>query len=221
MNGDETMFYLLENAGASCRNVVTTGGNTLLHWFCYTKANDEHTSLLTKLIDIGCNIDAENYRQHTPLMLAAKFNMLNTCKILIDANADIDKVDYKGFRAIDLAKIGSECFKLLQRITRIQQKKSQSHQHINRITEKKQATPQRPLSMHISESIDLLKTYKPSNIVSQEKKLETATNLLYNKFNPEQKNDTKYKHMWEKYLNKKPKIRGTKHLSLQKINDLF
>jgi len=217
MNGDEAMFDLLENAGASCRTVVTNGENTLLHWFCYNKANDQQTSLLKKLIDIGCDINATNDRQRTPLMLAAKLNMINTCRILVDADADIDKIDDKGFRAIDLTKLGSESFKLLQKVTHTQKKKSRSHQNIDQIACKKQTILQHRLSMQMNEH--QIEDYS-SNTVCQETKLASENNLFYNETDRQQENDTKYNRMWEKLLHKKQKIRRTKHLSLQRINDL-
>jgi hypothetical protein len=226
MNGDEAMFDLLENAGASCRTVVTNGENTLLHWFCYNKANDQQTSLLKKLIDIGCDVNAENDRQRTPLMIAAKLNMINTCQILVDAYADIDKVDDKGFRAIDLTKLGSESFKLLQKVAHTQQKKSQSYQNIDRIARKKQTILQHSLSMRMNEPTNHFKIDEhqikryPSNTVCQEKKLASENNLFCNETDRQQENDTKYTRMWEKLLHKKQKIPRTKHLSLQKINDL-
>ena len=55
-NGDELIYDLLEKSGALISAIVTCGNNTLLHWFCSNDANDQHRSLLNKLIDIHINI---------------------------------------------------------------------------------------------------------------------------------------------------------------------
>ncbi len=211
MNGDETMFDLLEDAGAFCRAVVTNGENTVLHWFCYNKANDQHTSLLKKLINTGCDVNAQNDHKRTPLMLAAKLNMINTSQILLDANADIDKVDDKGFRAIDLCKIGSECFKLLKHVKQTQQNKSELNDNGNRILWKKQIIPRCRMSMQISEPIghfsidkNKLKDY-PTKISCKGKKLSNENHSLLYEFDLEQENVTKYKRMWEKVMQTKEK----------------
>jgi hypothetical protein len=107
------MYDLLENAGALSCSIKTGGDNTLLHWFCYKKENDQQINLLKKLLDKGCDINAQNWEQRTPLMIAANNNMTETCGILLKNRADIDKRDSKGNQAIDLSIPGSECSKLL------------------------------------------------------------------------------------------------------------
>ena len=209
MNGDEAMFDLLENAGASCRTVVMKGENTLLHWFCYNKANDQHTSLLKKLIDADCDINAENNLQRTPLMLAAQLNMVNTCQILLDAHVDIDKVNSKGFRAIDLATVDGECFKLLQQVTPTQSKKSPPNANLNRVLWKKQLIPQRKLSIQISEPINHLK-HCPLKTSYKTKKLDNGNKSLCNESTGEQADDSKYKRIWEKIVQTKEKLRRPK-----------
>ena len=109
-NGDVVMFDLLENAGASCRSVVGPNENTLLHWFCSHASNDQHMSLLKRLINLGCDINAVNNDQQTPLMFAARLNMINTCHYLLDFEARLDSVDSNGERAIDFAVKHSECW---------------------------------------------------------------------------------------------------------------
>jgi hypothetical protein len=209
------MFDLLENAGASCRSVVTNGENTLLHWFCSNKANDEHMSLLKKLINKGCDVNAENNLQYTPLMLATKLNMINTCHVLLNVCADIDKVNYQGHRAIDLAKFGSGCFKLLQQAKQIN---SQLNQNTDWILGKKQIVYSRSLTKKISDSMNGLNIDKNQTQRCSLNTLEIENNLLFNEFNREEI-DTKYKHMWEKLLHKKQKIRRSRDCSLDKIND--
>jgi len=209
------MFDLLENAGALCRSVVTNGENTLLHWFCSNKANDEHMSLLKKLINKGCDVNAENNLQYTPLMLATKLNMINTCQVLLNAYADIDKVNYEGHRAIDLAKLGSGCFKLLQQAKQIN---SQSNQNTDRILGKKQILYTRSLSKKISDSMNGLNIDKNQTQRCSLNTLEIENNLLFNEFNRE-KIDTKYKHMWEKLLHTKQKIRRNRDASLRRSRD--
>lgn len=107
------MYDLLEKSGALSCSIVTGGDNTLLHWFCYKKENDKQINLLNKLIDKGCDVNAQNWEQRTPLMIAAKNDMINTCRILLKNNGDSNKCDSKGHQAIDLSVPGSECSKLL------------------------------------------------------------------------------------------------------------
>jgi hypothetical protein len=107
------MYDLLENAGALTSSIVTIGDHNLLHWFCYKKENDKKINLLNKLLDKGCDINAENWEKRTPLMIAAKNNMIETCRILLKNRAVIDKRDAHGNQAIDLTIPGSECSQLL------------------------------------------------------------------------------------------------------------
>lgn len=211
-NGDAAMFDLLENAGASIRSVITKGDNTLLHWFCYVKSNDEHMSLLKKLINKDCDINAENRLHRTPLMLAAKLDMINTCHVLISYSANIDQVDYQGNRAIDLAKIGSECFKLLQKTKQIQ---SRQNQNIDNVLWRKQILPTRLITKTKNESLNLLYIEQ-----SQMKNYSSNTyeNHICNDIDREEF-DTKYKRMWEKLLQTKQKIRVSRDTSLPRTRD--
>ena len=88
INGDVAMFRLLEKAGASCRSATSHDKNTLLHWFCSNRDNDQHISILKRLIEKGCDVDAVNADQQTPFMLAANYNMLNTCHLLLNARTN-------------------------------------------------------------------------------------------------------------------------------------
>ena len=106
------MYDLLEQSGALVTAILTDGENNVLHWFCYRKENDENVSLLQKLLDKGCDIDAQNRDKLTPLMIAAKSNMFDTCRLLLKNRADMDKRDSGGKQAIDFTIPGSECSKL-------------------------------------------------------------------------------------------------------------
>lgn len=111
------MFDLLENAGAACRSVVDTNGNTLLHCFCCSPLNDRNLSLLKRLINLGCDINALNNHDQTALMFAARFNMIHTCRYLIQFDdIRIDTIDLNGERAIDLAPHQSACRTLLDQV---------------------------------------------------------------------------------------------------------
>ena len=109
------MFDLLENAGASCRFVLTDNDNTLLHWFCSRRRNDKQMSLLKRLINQGFDLNATNADQRTPLMLATLSNMPNTCRLLLEHQVRLDQIDCDGYRAIDLAKPNSQCQRSLDR----------------------------------------------------------------------------------------------------------
>ena len=108
------MFDLLENAGAACRSVIGPNENTLLHCFCSSPHNDQNLSLLKRLLNLGCDINAVNICQQTPLMFAVKFDMINTCRYLLHFDdTRFDSVDVNGERAIDYTSKQSECWKLL------------------------------------------------------------------------------------------------------------
>lgn len=109
------MFDLLENAGASCRSVIGSNEDTLLHYFCSYATNDRHMALLKRLISIGCDINAVTNHRQTPLMFAARLDMINTCHYLLDLGARVDLVDVHGERASDYAEKYSQCWTLLDR----------------------------------------------------------------------------------------------------------
>ncbi|CAF1294978.1 unnamed protein product [Rotaria sordida] len=215
-NGDLVMFSLLESAGASCRSVVATGQNTLLHCFCQHKANDQQMHLLEKLINRGCDVNAENNNRRTPLMFAARLEMINTCCVLINAYADINKTDYKGNRAIDYTKQDSECFKLLQRVIYIQQAKSQSHQNKDRTHSKKyhQSTSSVPVEKSVS----------TKHLKGDKKTSEHRSNLLRSRsdqvHNAEEINK-KHKSMWDKLLEAKPMRSKSREVLPEKSTDSF
>ena len=183
-NGDIPMFDLLVNSGASCHSVLTNEKNTLLHWFCYYKKNDEQTSLFIKLINKGCDINAENNNRYTPLMLAAKFDMINTCRILLDSYADRNKIDNKNNRAIDLTKPDSQCFELLREADYIEENKSHPDYIIDRILwEKKRSLNKSTNNLNEKK----LKWYLSTENISSDYE-DTRT---------------KYKHLWKKILQTK------------------
>lgn len=175
------------------------------------------------MIDNGCDINAENCARRTPLMLATSLDMVNTCRVLLDAYADTDKVDYKGFRAIDFAKPDSECLQLLKQGKNIQQSRSQSYHNKDRNHHrKKQYISTYPLLRQMSEPIRHSSTtenkIKPfiSNLNYDEKEMESRKNLKSTKSNQEYNVDethTKYKNMWENLLKTKQSIERARDLS--------
>lgn len=106
------MFDLLKQAGACTGHVLSAGDESLLHWFCYSKENDDRLSLLEKLISTGSDVNAINWEQRTALFIAVKNDMFKTCERLLKANARIDLIDSKGYRPIDLAPPQSRCLDL-------------------------------------------------------------------------------------------------------------
>jgi hypothetical protein len=201
-NGDEIMYDLLEKSGALTSSIVTDGDNTLLHWFCYKKENDKNLTLLQKLLDTGCNINAQNHEQLTPLMIAAKFNMIETCRLLLNNQADIDKYDFKGNQAIDLTTPGSECSKLL-----LQEKHTRISPLNEKILWKKRidSTRRRAISevngevLSLFEEIDLTNSYlRPPNCPSQKRHSDQF--------------DHKHKHVWEKLIQSSPRLNVFKTL---------
>jgi hypothetical protein len=119
------MFDVLEKAGGLENISITDGGYTLLHWFCYKKENDESISLLEKLIEKGSDVNAVNWDERTPLMSAAKNDMINTCRLLLNKGADATKHDKNGNQAVDLSPPASECTKLLLPVSNTQKYKIQ------------------------------------------------------------------------------------------------
>ncbi|CAF1436789.1 unnamed protein product [Didymodactylos carnosus] len=117
-NGDEKMFDLFDNCGAQMKDVLTEGDNTLLHWFCYIKSN-ESLYILKRLLELGCDINAENHHQRTPLMLGARNGLVETVRLLLNKGAKTDKIDFKGYRALDFAKVFNQmaCYHLLKDVT--------------------------------------------------------------------------------------------------------
>ncbi|CAF1352444.1 unnamed protein product [Rotaria magnacalcarata] len=227
-NGDEEMFDLLENAGASCRSVVNNEKNTLLHCFCLNKDNDEHISLLEKLIDKGCDVDAENTARRTPLMLAVKLNMINTCRVLINVHANIDKIDYEGFQVIDFTKPDSDCFKLLKQGKDTQKMNSQASHNKHQTYRRKKYISTSPVSKQISEPIKHFRVHdnkiKPcmSNGNYEDKIMKTQKNL--SRIESDRKHSTeeihtKYKNMWERLIETKQQTPRTNDLSLQKADE--
>lgn len=219
MNGDEAMFDLLENAGASCRTVVSDGNNTLLHWFCNTRDNDKQVSLLKKLIDAGCDVNATNNLEQTPLMLAAKLNMANICEALLDAFADTEKVDKEGHRAIDFAKLGGDCFRLLLHVKQYQERKRRILSRTERIICKKQIASHRRISNQHSN--DTYETFCSPSVISTcvDAKSEIPTILSSDDTDPCIENSTRRKRMWSKLLQAKQRLSRTKDSSLSRTID--
>lgn len=204
------MFDLLERAGATCHSVLTKGGDTLLHWFCYNKDNDENMNLLKKLIEKDCDVNAENDHRRTPLMLAAKSNMLHTCCFLVDNGADIDKVDHQGNRAMDLCKIGSECFKFLQKT---QQGQSQTNEY--QVLWRKPILLTRQSSQQRSGSIK-------GPVAEKHKMKRYSSNSFENHLSDDIESEeyyTKHKRMWEKLIQTKQRIRRSRDTSLPRYED--
>ncbi|CAF2530370.1 unnamed protein product [Rotaria sp. Silwood2] len=223
-NGNEAMFDLLENVGAVCNPLVTNGGNTLLHWFCYKKENDEHTSLLNKLIEKSCNINAKNSNGRTPLMLAVKCNMTNTCRILLKNEVDIEEFDCNGNKAIDLSIPGSACSSLLLQKANHQKSKS-NIQNSQSIESKSKIVYKRQLSNGRRSAVEF------SDINSDETKDQSAPPKSPNgggkKIPPPHPHvchvqrlnsaeiDVKHEHIWGKLLQKRHKRQDPSKLSRQ------
>ena len=219
-NGDESVFDLLENAGAVCQSVITVGENNLLHWFCSSKENDKHISLLEKLITKGCDINTENSDQYTPLMLAVKDDMINTCRVLLNAQAKIDTADSKGNKAIDLAKPDGECSKLLRQKLEVQTKNSPS----TTVVWKKRINFSRRHTSQLSDlkHDDISSPGTSSKYSDTEETIETQNNgspiqpyIYPNRRRDSEEMDTKYERMWGKLLHTRQNRRAAKRLSQQ------
>ncbi|GAB5388353.1 MAG: hypothetical protein Alpg2KO_13210 [Alphaproteobacteria bacterium] len=50
----------------------------------------EHPELVTKLIELGADIDEPNHFGKTPLMVAAQFNLIESARLLIEAGANLE-----------------------------------------------------------------------------------------------------------------------------------
>lgn len=216
------MYDLLEKSGALISSIVTDGQNTLLHWFCYRKENDQHLNLLHKLLDQGCNIDAHNQERLTPLMMSAKCDMFETCRVLLQRGAQIDKHDLFGNKAIDLTKIGSPCCQLLIEEGEIRRHQSNGNLSSNEtMIYRKRLESIRPLSIYSNErgrSCEFLS----SNIVEEEKDEGFIHPPIYptEKRNSEQI-DRKHERVFEKILhnNSKRSLLKNFHLDRTRTTD--
>merc|ERR550517_279305 len=56
------------------------------------------------LIKNGCNVNAKSHLGNTPLIMATKNGLTNTCRTLIDFGADVNAVNNEGENAYDVAK---------------------------------------------------------------------------------------------------------------------
>jgi len=207
------MFDLLENAGALVSSVVTAGNNTLLHWFCYKKEIDECMSLLKKLIDKEFDINAQNWQQRTSLMIAVKNNMTNTCRLLIENGADMDKQDYNGHQAIDFSLPDSECSKILLHATNTEKLKLQLHNRPDKTIVRRQR-----IDVGQSRTInnDEINNEDNSSKHSDEEKRSNASPHPYiypNRLKDHDEIETNYERVWDKPLQKKRPPRLAKTLN--------
>ncbi|CAF0717900.1 unnamed protein product [Adineta steineri] len=208
-NGDEEMFDLLANAGALDSSIVTVDKNTLLHWFCYTKENDKQISLLEKLIKKGYDINAQNWQRRTPLIIAVKNDMTNTCRILLDNEAHIGKYDCNGHQAIDLSVPGSECSKILLHAMKTERYKlrllsTPVNKSRNTMIRKQRIGSARRFTTEICNTDNNNNETKDQDNLSkhsQEDKQNTSTFHAYLSLNDIKDNsgiETKYERVWEK-----------------------
>ncbi|CAF0858678.1 unnamed protein product [Rotaria sordida] len=225
-NGNEPMFDLLENAGGLYTSLVINSGNTLLHWFCCKKENDEHINLLNKLIEKGCDINAKNSHGQTPLMFAVKHNMINTCRILLENGVDIDECDCTGNQAIDLSIPGSECSRLLLQAANNRKSKSsnQSSQsseskskivYTRRITNKRRSTAESS-EINFDTTIDQCISCSSPNEEKEEKKsISSHLNIYPIRRTNSEDITPKYDYIWEKLRRRCEKRRESRNLSRQ------
>ncbi|CAF3710221.1 unnamed protein product [Rotaria socialis] len=233
-NGDEAMFDLLENAGALCCSLMSNGENSLLHWFCYINENDEHIPLLNKLIDKGCDINAQNDDGETPLMLAARCDMTNTCRILLENGAIVNKCDNHGNQAIDLSVPGSDCSRLFLQATNNNNNNNNNNNKTELNIQKypsdrssKTAVWRRRIHRERRFTVEVdvkndetqLQSALPAS-VNEEKNTNAASNRYFfplRRRNSEEIN-TKYERVREKLLNTSQRRHGSKTLSKQRTN---
>jgi len=70
-------------------------------------------------LELGCDINAESHHQRTPLILAARNGLVETVRLLLSKGAKTDKIDFKGYRALDFAKVFNQmaCYHILKDVT--------------------------------------------------------------------------------------------------------
>lgn len=219
------MFDLLENAGVLCCSLVTTCENNLLHWFCYKRENDECVSLLNKLIEKGCDLNAQNSSGETPLILAAKLDMTNTCRLLLKNGAATDKYDIHGNQAIDLSTPGSECSTLILQAMQTQKNEPNTQntpnmKPQNTIVGRRRIRNDRRFTIEvgdINKDDTKAKPTPPASIIEEERISPTSDTQFFpmRRTNSEEIK-TKYETLLEKLLNKNHKRRSVKNLSAQR-----
>lgn len=220
------MFDLLDEAGCFNSSILTGGDNTLLHWFCYKKDNDKQTNLLKKLIHKGCDINAQNWEERTPLMISAKSNMKETCRMLLRSGVDISIRDSKGNQAIDLTKPGSECSKLILQEGNNQKFLLSPPTKTNEkvIWRKRIDSASRcisPLNVINNNNNDELNSQCSSRKSS--KNHEERIKVSSHPANPRRESEEcekKYERIWEKIHQVTPKRRILKNLSKQRVQSI-
>ncbi len=91
--------------------------NTILYWaFVAYMLHEVKIDFIKALIDAGCNLNARNkdeYGERTVLMMAAEESQTEFVKLLLDAKADVNVKDHRGWTALEYAAGFPELIKIL------------------------------------------------------------------------------------------------------------
>jgi hypothetical protein len=147
-------------------------------------------------------------------MIAVKDDMINTSRILLNAQAKIDTIDCKGNKAVDLAKPGSECSKLLRQVTKEQ---NPSIETPNTVLWKKRVDFTRRNTTELSDIHNNVANSPCLSLGYSEDEGQNNVSSVYpNRRRDSDDMDTKYERMWEKLLHTRQKRRAARKLSQQR-----
>lgn len=103
--GNPDVVALLLDKGAAVEVSCTAVGHTSLAWAVV----QQHPDIVRLLLARGIDIDAvaeNSFLRRTPLHLAAQVGNAAIVEMLVEAGADIDRVDGRGENALSLARAG-------------------------------------------------------------------------------------------------------------------
>ncbi|BFZ23418.1 hypothetical protein BsWGS_26457 [Bradybaena similaris] len=92
INCNQMAMKVLIDHGAEV-NIKDYHGNTALHYALFKQI--QKPEILTTLIQAGCDLNWQNARGYTPLMLAAKSSLKDAVVLLVDSGANVNAVSRK------------------------------------------------------------------------------------------------------------------------------
>lgn len=120
---NELAFKMISKMDPSKLDHTDDYGCTALHWVvkmhrlppCINETGFNNTRHLVALVLLGANVNDQDKRRRTPLIIAAERGLTDFVCLLIQANANLDTTDEEGFSAVQYAAKGNhkDAFALL------------------------------------------------------------------------------------------------------------
>lgn len=107
LNGDAKAFFkLYEKEGKKMLYIRDKEGNTPLHLACCSKKGGNKKELVSFLVEQGANINVQNGRQSTPLIIAVSNGNIEATEILLKLkDIKINQATAQGFTPLHIAVI--------------------------------------------------------------------------------------------------------------------